>query len=207
MASNYVRQVKDTAETQENLNPQQGVFPILLRTNETILIEEGPTIIYSNNITDMAIWDNAQTTWDGSDTNDEWDSYNTNNLVTEQITNPRGVFIERFGFTTLDGSQTTASWSTANKNVAFTSGEILHINSAFKDNDSNIVITRATLTVTSSSGSFDYEMSADGGSNWESVSSGVEHTFTNTGSDLQIRITENAASTGTITLIKCEYQQ
>jgi len=34
-----------------------------------------------------------------------------------------------------------------------------------------------------------YELSADGGSNWESVSIGVLHAFANTGTDLQVKIT------------------
>ena len=52
------------------------------------------------------------------------------------------------------------------------------------------------------SGSFTYELTADGGSNFESVTPGTAHTFTNTGTDLRFRITENAASTGEISQVK-----
>ncbi|GAG82964.1 unnamed protein product, partial [marine sediment metagenome] len=65
----------------------------------------------------------------------------------------------------------------------------------------NSTITTATLTSTEVSGSFDYELTADGGSNWESVTSGTAHTFSNTGTDLRWRATENAASTGEISQV------
>ena len=64
--------------------------------------------------------------------------------------------------------------------------------------------TQAKLTSTEVSGSFDYELSVNGGSNWETVTSGTLHTFTNTGTDLRFRITESAASTGEISKIIIE---
>ena len=51
------------------------------------------------------------------------------------------------------------------------------------------------------SGLFTYELSADGGYNCESVTPGTAHTFSNTGTDLRFRITENAASTGEISQV------
>ena len=52
-------------------------------------------------------------------------------------------------------------------------------------------ISKATLTATQTLNgqTVDYQMSANGGSNWESVTTGVEHTFTNTGSDLRWKAT------------------
>lgn len=43
----------------------------------------------------------------------------------------------------------------------------------------NSTPTKATMTVTVDSGSGTYELSADGGSNYETVTSGTQHTFTN----------------------------
>lgn len=98
-----------------------------------------------------------------------------------------------------DTGSTTATWNTATNELTFTSGQI---GQSVAIDYANGTITTATMTVTSSSGSFDLELSADGGANWESVTSGVAHSFANTGTDLRWRITENAASTGTITNIQ-----
>ena len=46
-------------------------------------------------------------------------------------------------------------------------------------------------------GSFLYEMTADG-TNFETVTSGTAHTFSNTGTDLRWRATENSSSAGAI---------
>ena len=64
----------------------------------------------------------------------------------------------------------------------------------------NGTITQARILSTNT-GTFIYELSADGGLNWEVVTNGVTHIFTNTGIDLRFRITESGASTGTITNI------
>ena len=64
----------------------------------------------------------------------------------------------------------------------------------------NGTITQATLTSTEVSGNFTYEMTANG-STFETVTSGVRHFFTNTGTDLRWRAT---ASTGEISNIKVE---
>lgn len=51
----------------------------------------------------------------------------------------------------------------------------------------NGTITQAKLTVTEVSGSFIYYLTADG-TNWEIVTNGTTHTFTNTGTDLRWKI-------------------
>ncbi len=90
-----------------------------------------------------------------------------------------------------------ASWSTTGS-VTFTSGQVAESTSI---DFGNGTITTALLTTTEVSGSFDYEMTADG-TNWESVSPTVAHTFSNPGTDLRWRATENAASTGEISKIR-----
>ena len=93
---------------------------------------------------------------------------------------------------------TTATWDNANKWLSFTAGQIGQ-STSIRYNDGTI--SSATLTATIDSGSFDFYMSADGGTNWESVSNGVTYTFANTGTDLRWKIVENASSTGKITKI------
>ena len=82
--------------------------------------------------------------------------------------------------------------------LTFTAGGIAQSSSIDFNNGT---ITTATLTSTEVSGSFDYEMSANGGSNWEAVTSGIAKTFANSGTDLRWRATESAASTGEISEI------
>lgn len=204
MANEYANQVRDTQDIQDNLNPQQTVFPILKRHTETLLIEEGPTIIKKNSVVDMSIWDNPNSTWDGTGDDDKWDSYADNSAVLN-VTNLNNLFIERFAFTTLQGSLNTCTWDTTNKEATFTSGQICHIESGFQDGTSTDTVLTVTLSLTVVSGTFTYEASANGGTNWETVTPSTEHTFTNTGSELQIRITEDAASTGTIQNIRANY--
>ncbi|MHA1737867.1 MAG: hypothetical protein ACTSWD_04720 [Candidatus Heimdallarchaeota archaeon] len=63
----------------------------------------------------------------------------------------------------------------------------------------NGIITQATLTATFTGDTPTFYMSADGGDNWEEVTSGVAHTFVNTGTDLRWKA-EGAGTT--ITKVK-----
>lgn len=212
--SEFSRLATDSSGLQENINPSSGVIPILLRSNETLLVEESPTIVFTNDITGMAIWDNANTTWDGVDTDDEWDSYSDSGKLISRITNPLNQFIERFGFTQLVSG--TGTQDTTAKTFSFTAGQTCILR-AFYDSSESQSATRATLNVTSTSGVFTYEMSANGGVNWQSVSLNTPTTFTITGSDLRIRITEESTgfptpfgtwglNTGVITKVTCNYE-
>ncbi len=109
------------------------------------------------------------------------------------------IYIETFVDDDYEASAGNASWSTTGS-VTFTSGQIAQSESIDYNNST---ITTAKLTSTEASGSFDYEMTADG-SNWESVTSGTAKTFSNTGTDLRWRATENAAGTGEISNILIE---
>jgi len=95
-----------------------------------------------------------------------------------------------------DSDNGNASWSNTGS-VTFTAGQIAQSKPIDYNNGT---ITTAKLSATEVSGSFDYEMTADG-TNWESVTSGIAHAFTNTGTDLRWRATENNGSTGEISKI------
>ncbi len=114
------------------------------------------------------------------------------NLFISQYLN---LYTENFIDTDFD-SGGSASWSTTGS-VTFTASQVAESTAI---DFANGTITAATLTSTEVSGSFDYEMTADG-SNFESVTSGVAHTFSNTGTDLRWRATESGASTGEISKI------
>ena len=115
-----------------------------------------------------------------------------NNKKYQVISNNEGFIDDDF-----EDTNGTASWSTTGS-VTFTSGQIA-LSSSIDFN--NGTITKATLDRTIVSGTFTYELTANGGTNWETVTSGTAHTFTNSGTDLRFRITESAATTGEISQV------
>ena len=94
-----------------------------------------------------------------------------------------------------DTNGTATGWTSGS--LDFTSGQIA-LSSAI--DKANGTITTATLISTETSGTFKYELTADG-SNWEEVTSGTAHTFSDTGTDLRFRVTENNSTTGEISKI------
>jgi len=80
--------------------------------------------------------------------------------------------------------------------VVSASSTIIQSNTVYKNNET---ITQAKLTA-EDSGNVNYYMSADTGSNWESVTPGVSHTFTNTGQELKWR----ASATGSASISSIE---
>lgn len=68
--------------------------------------------------------------------------------------------------------------------------------SQLNDNSNTItsVIVYETEVTTPSDSSIDWHASPDGGSTWESITAGTEHTFTAVGQDLRVRATLNASS-------------
>lgn len=205
MTDKIIKTINQNRQVKSSINPKALQRSENVITSTNLYVRNRPEIIYQQNISSMAVWDNPATEWDGGDANDQWDTYSTSGKSIIRITNKNNTFYENFDYDGLKGASTTCTWSTSNANASFTSGQILHIASAFKDASNTQVVTKAQLTVTSASGSYDYAMSADGGSHWETVSNGVEHTFTNTGSNLQIKVTENNSSTGVVNLVKCKY--
>lgn len=118
-------------------------------------------------------------------------------LALNKLVQGANLYLETFDDDDFSSGNTTATWGSSGS-VTFTSGQIAESSSIDYDNGT---ITHAELTSTEESGSFTYELSADGGSNWEIATSGALHSFTNTGTDLRWRATENAASTGEISQV------
>jgi hypothetical protein len=110
----------------------------------------------------------------------------------------QNTYTETFYDNDFKSGSTTATWSNADKWLSFTAGQV---GQSLSIDYANGTITTATMTVTISSGTFTLALSANGGSNWETVTSGVSHSFSNVGTDLRWKITESGASTGKITQI------
>ena len=119
--------------------------------------------------------------------------------VVISVKNPNSTFYERFNFVNyIDTATTTATPDYTNEDCDFLNTEVLQSLSAQK----GATITKAKLTSDSTT-NLTFEMTADN-SNWESVTSGTIHTFTNTGSDLRFRATASGAAT--ISLITITYE-
>jgi len=118
--------------------------------------------------------------------------------VLQKIQQGADIYVEDFLNVDFKAAATTATWTTTDS-VTFTSGQ--NATSTEIDLD-NGTITQVRLTAIEVTGQFLYEVTANGGTNWETTTSGTLHTFTNTGTDLRWRATENAVSTGEISEIK-----
>lgn len=106
------------------------------------------------------------------------------------------TFSEDFSSNTFkDTSTTTADWDTANGRLQLLPNGSLYqpngVGQSVKLNATDGKITTATPTAVDNPNgqTISYELSADGGLNFEPVVSGVEHTFASTGSDLRFRVT------------------
>ena len=211
----------DSVKVKDQLDRAQDTAIQIKRFTDTIVIEDTPTVISTETIGDSWIWDSAS---NGEWGDDEW-GYSlsfvlsssvagllgsatlgeTGRLTTLQVvTSPNKVFKEYFGDNYFeDTGVTTADWASVSGQLDFTTGEIAQSNEvAYNDG----TISKATITVTVSSGvvtNLAFQLTADGGSNWESVTHATEHAFTNTGTDLRFKIT--ASGTVTVTEIRVSY--
>jgi len=149
-----------------------------------------------NTTNNIMIWGNATHGIWGTD---KWGTQGNafDSEVTEFMMQYENLYTENFIDSDFEDTGTTDCTWDDDGSIVFTSGEIAQ--SLYVDY-ANGTITTATLTSTEVTGDFDYEMTADG-TNWESVTSGTAHTFSDTGTDLRWRATENAASTGEISKI------
>ena len=142
------------------------------------------------------IWDNVtHGIWDSDKWGDGTDTFET--AITNFMMQYSNLYTEDFIDSDFENTDTSNCTWDDDGSITFTSGQIAE---SLPIDYNNGTITTATLTSTEVSGSFDYEMTSDG-SNWESVTSGTAHTFSDTGTDLRWRATENNTSTGEISKI------
>lgn len=104
------------------------------------------------------------------------------------------LYVEDFHDTDFQDIVGTANWNTSTKELEFDAGEI-GVSSSIDLNNGNIIT--ATLISIESSGTFLYELAADG-STFETVTNGVQHVFVQQGNNLKWRVTESGATTGEI---------
>ena len=226
---------KDKMELKESIGGQENILPVFkVMPRENLNVVHGPAIVYKRNIAGQSmIWNHTVYGIFGTA---EWSdklyaefvlgdsTYGVLGLsplgkeeaafVVYRVINPDNEWRELIRSDLFKDSNTTATWDTSNHRWTFTSGQILQTKSIFK-NDTE-TITKATLKILSSnitnSSNLTFYLSADGGSSWEEVTNNEEHSFTNTGTDLRLKIVASGNaqidiedSEGTSTLIKVSY--
>ncbi len=139
-------------------------------------------------ISGVLYWDSTiQGEWDA----ENWGLSAEDSFVNDYVRQHLTIYNEKFNDTRYkDTGNTTATW-TGTGSVTFTQFQAAQSTSIDLDNGT---ITQATLTSTEVSGLFVYRLSADGGTNFEVVTSGTRHFFTNTGTDLRWKASQGLGS-------------
>jgi hypothetical protein len=119
--------------------------------------------------------------------------------VVAAVLNSGDKHIQRFNNTEFfDSTNSTGDWNSGN--ISLTSGETIR-STIIAFNGNNIGF--ATLNTDNSDNDLTYYLSANDGTNWEEVTPGVQHTFTNTGTKLKWRV--DSTGTQSITRIIVSY--
>jgi len=152
--------------------------------------------------------------WDSDDAG-TWDDFNwaddtATNYETKVIIQGQNIYQEDFIDEDFkDTTNNTANWSTTNKNVDNTTGTIFQTSSIFLDSNSED-LKQVVLTSDEDLGtgvSIIYSISADGGSNWQTITKGTTQTITNQGKDLRLKGVFSATTPlSTIKNIRLEYK-
>jgi len=169
------------------------------RVNERVLLEENSTVGVRNTYGTSFILGSASNAVLGTNALGAASRVET----TLWIVSPNNIFREHFRDTFFEAGATTAGWGDTSGQLDFTNTEIA-VSNSIALNDGTVL--KGTVSVVLSTGSLSdlsFELSADGGSTFESVTHNVEHTFTVTGTDLRFRIT--ASGTVKVVLVKVIY--
>lgn len=190
MANPLLGTIQDTQGLKEVRSDVEVAFEFF---EEDINVEEHSTVVSSQDVSSASIWDNsARGVW-GTNT---WDAAKGATTV-HAVVNKDNIWREAIRDETFnDTGNTTADWDTTNFRWDFNNTEIIQTLTIF---DNSTTITNARLDIASgnitSVGNLTFELSADGGSNWETVTLNTSHTFTNTGTDLRLKITASGNAT------------
>ena len=185
--------------------------------NETLKVKQHSTIIKARDISgNSLIWGNTSKAW-GSPY--EWAAVITNAFILGNsaagilgssplgsqlsdfeiygVDNPNGIWREALRTNTFeDTTNTTATWDTTNFRWSFTTGQI--IQTSLISYNETVTIVNATLNIESSQitnpSNLTYYLSADDGTNFEQVTLGTQHVFTNTGKKLKLKIVASGSA-------------
>lgn len=201
-----------TPNTEQNFNfilssHQNNTLLVVVKDNSTGLVLSGANVKLSKTgyeqtlITGKGIW--RQTDWQGGVGQEDWseenkyfsDDGNINNRDIGEIKLEGGPthqsFNEYFDNTTYKDSATTADWDAILGELKLnkSGGDFVSpgIGQSLEVDNTSFIITKAYLnpTQTLNGQTINYYLSANGGSNWENVVPGIEHTFNFPGSSLK----------------------
>ena len=184
-------------EEQLSLKNQDIILELRDFSNSMTLEPRYRKILKADVITTNLIWGSPDYgIWEIGKWGTASSSGETNHFVQQYLDSYDETFIDS---DFKDTDETDCTWDD-DGSITFMSGQIAQ---SLSIDYNNSTITTVTLTSTEVSGSFTYELTADG-TNWEEVISGTAHTFTDTGTDLRWRATEDNTSTGEISELKLE---
>lgn len=196
---------RSTARISDQLGRDPETFPTLnANYADELVLEDGATKLTTRTLGNAWIVGSSTNGIVGPNTNTQGGGQQVvggNGRVDElvAVVNPDNQFKELFEFEEFkDNSTTTATWS-GNGELVFTTGQIA-LSEVIAFN--NATISRATL-VSDNTTDMTFELSANNGVDWETVTSGTEHIFTNTGQKLKFKIT--CSSSQTITKLIISY--
>jgi hypothetical protein len=171
-------------KTRDELGVEDTNNFVFKRFSDKLKISQGPLKKTESDVSTKAIWGRGTVYEEWGNANTVWSDGIPVSTSLISVESPNDRFRDTFDLTTfIDTTNTTADITTAGE-VSFTAGEVLQSEVVAKDTRT---FTKATLTVTITSGSYDLELTADG-TNWETVTNNTQHTFTNTGSEIKYRI-------------------
>ena len=214
MANGLVGTIEDT---QGLKNVDADVAPIFKIFTEEINAKQHSTVFSSRSVSGTnIIWGNTLKAWG---TPYVWGNVVNNTFVLGNsgagrlgsdklgstlasftilsVINPNGIWYESLRTDTFkDSTNTTATWDTTNFRWTFAGSD--QIQTEIISWNQNTLIQSATLALTTSQitnpGNLTYYLSADDGTNWETVTNGTHHFFTNTGYKLKLKITASGSA-------------
>lgn len=183
----------DSIKVKDQLGRPEDKGFFVKRPRDEVIVEDGPCYITSVGIGNSFII--------GHPTNGVIGTANAVNgqqivigeanrgTIITKVVNAFNMFREHFVNTYFkDSTYTTADWASVDESLKLTNGEIAQ-SSEIVYNDGTISFATIYLNYNSEDDTYlTLQMTADG-TNWETVTSDTEHSFTNTGTDLRFRIT------------------
>lgn len=191
----------DSVKVKDQLGRSQDTAIQIKRFTDSIIIEDNTIEISTHTIGSSFIWNHS--------TNGVWGTSSWGEvgrvLTLQVVASPNKIYREHFRDDNFeDTGVTTADWSDTEGFLKFTAAEIAQSSSVAYNHGT---VVAATITTTIDAGlvaNLAFQLTADGGANWESVTHATEHSFTNTGTDLRFKIT--ASGTVDVTLVRIDYR-
>jgi hypothetical protein len=186
----------DLAEHTDNLSERdlgnQFSQLLLLRKRQLRPVERH-VIVRERDTSEDTIW--GRFLWGSS----SWDGTYSTSYANSRVVHPNRTYVDSlYSDLFKDTATTTATW-TGSGQIGFTNSQVAQSLSIYLNNET---VSSATLRATDG-GSVSYLMSADGGSNFETVTSGTAHSFSSLGTDLRWKAT--ASDTTSISYVEVSY--